>query len=434
MAQTQQNISEKAFSIIRTAEHPASVAGVAAVQFLAYLRREGGSLVSSLSKKVVVAKDEARDLWDASKSVRAKVSDSVASALKASKAEIAAMNAELAERAKPAPMSAEDLVALEKVARDREAEIATLTEAPAKAVPAPGAAPAPNTPASAPAAPASISKRSQGAHKAWATRRAKAAGGAATAAPVATAPVSPALLVAAHQARAHKAWVTRRAKIAVSASTAAAVAPAPNTSASVATASISKRSQGALKAWVTRRANAAAGAQTAAAAAPALAKARKAQARRAPRETVTTRVVEILKSCSGMSLDAQALGERLASDWAYQNKGYDWHNCLSGQLRTEVLSQMESMRKSGVTVISVPFGTRLTHRFVWTGNGGVGKHIQPTYSFLMSAPKFEQVREIVSDLIDPATWSVTGGRRKGAKSVRVWVEDERAAIMFKLAN
>jgi arabinogalactan endo-1,4-beta-galactosidase len=135
-----------------------------------------------------------------------------------------------------------------------------------------------------------------------------------------------------------------------------------------------------------------------------------------------------------MSLDAQALGERLASDWAYQNKGYDWHNRLSGQLRTEVLSQMESMRKSGVTVISVPFGTRMTHRFVWTGRGGEGTHIKPTYSFLMSAAKFKKVRETVSDLIDPATWSFTGGRRKGVKSVRVWVEDDSAATMFKLAN
>ena len=183
MAQTQQNISEKAFWIIRTAEHPANVAGVAAVKFFDYFRREGGLLVASLSKKVVVAKDEARDLWDASKSVKAKLSDSVASALKASKAEIAARKAELnAERAKRAPMSAEDLAALEKVARDQEA-IATLTEALAEAVPAPGAAPAPHTPAFAPAAPASSSKRSHGAHKAWATRRANAAASAHTAAP-----------------------------------------------------------------------------------------------------------------------------------------------------------------------------------------------------------------------------------------------------------
>jgi hypothetical protein len=153
----------------------------------------------------------------------------------------------------------------------------------------------------------------------------------------------------------------------------------------------------------------------------------------ATRETITTRVVEILKSCSGMSLDAQALGDRLASDCAYQNKGYEWHNRLSDQLRTEVLSQMESMRKSGVTVISVPFGTRMTHRFIWTGKGGQGKHIQPTYSFRMSATKFKEIREMVRRLIDPATWLFTGGRRKGAKSVRVWVADANAATAFNLA-
>ncbi|MGO9432464.1 hypothetical protein [Rhodoblastus sp.] len=152
--------------------------------------------VETLSQNLVVAKNEARELRDASKSVNAKVSNAVASALKASKAEMAEMRAELksvraqaaddraelaAERAKPAPISADDLATLEDAARDQQSRIATLLDKLAKDVAAPGAAPAPNTPASAPVAPASLSKRSQGAHKAWATRRAKAAATAAAA-------------------------------------------------------------------------------------------------------------------------------------------------------------------------------------------------------------------------------------------------------------
>ncbi len=147
--------------------------------------------IATLSQNVVVAKNESRELRGALKSTNAKVSDAVASARKASKAEMAAMKAELksaraqaakdkaelaAERAKPAPISADDLATLEDAARDQQSRIATLLDKLAKDVAAPSAAPAP-------AAPPGTSKRSQGAHKAWATRRAKAAAAARTAAP-----------------------------------------------------------------------------------------------------------------------------------------------------------------------------------------------------------------------------------------------------------
>jgi hypothetical protein len=360
-------LAQNAASQTIVADQPSSILMVQKLQLTAEVKDLKAIVVtlrdkiSSHNQNLGVAKEEIRQLRVANKTAEAKVSAAVASALKASKAEIetkaelksvraeaAADQAALdAERAKPALISADDLAALKKEAREQQAEITALKEALAKAEVQP-AAHTPHSPDSVPPAPASISKRSQAALKAWITRRANSA--AQTVAP----------------------------------------APAPE-------------------------------------------KARKAQSGRAPRETIRTRVVEILKSCSGMSLDAQALGERLASNLAYRNKGYGWHSRLSGQLRTEVLGQMESLRKFGVTVISVPFGTRMTHRFVWTGRGGEGTRIKPTYSFLMNAAKFKGVREMVRGLIDPATWSVTGGRRKGVNSVRVWVADANAATAFNIA-
>jgi hypothetical protein len=496
MAQAQQHISEKAFKLIRMAEHPngnSNEANVAAAKVFEHFRTEGVSLsaelarkagrpivvnhppsilmkekiqlaadvvdlraklarsqkkASLLSVKLDVAKNEIRDLCEASEQAKAK-SDRDESAMKASNAEIAAMKAELesvraqaavdrcelaAERAKPAPISADDLAMLAKVARDQQAQIARLLVALEKAGVAPGAAPAPSTPVSTPVAPAAISKRSQGAHQAWVTRRAKAA----AAAPVAPAPSAPASApvaptgISKRSQAANKAWVTRRAKAAAAASAVASVAPAP--AAPLASSLFATHQARARKAWVTRRANSAAkmaqqpaAVTSSASPAPAANSSTYTVAKKGRLDTVRAHVLQTLRELPGEAVQAKFLASHLLETYpsrydakriAHTKEG---KRLVEDQLRVEIHAVREHhlVDDDGVIVKSEPFGTRTTYWFAAPSPTGA------TYSHAhaFNPDKSAEVKAWLADGGASGEWLFSKGR--------VWFENGNDLIVFK---